>query len=596
MKKVYCILIATVCLVSCNDVLDKYPLDMITDGVVWDNKQLVDAYIVGEGYGRMYILTNETPYSTSQNWEASHDWNGPFIINELADECIRNWVYGQSNFKYGLLYVNGGLLEWWENAYAINRAMNIALENLLSSSLEDVFKKSRMAEIRFLRAYNYFAMVKRYGGVPLITKVQQTSDPEEELYPSRAKEQDIYDFIIAEMDDIADDLFSRSPETAGRPTKWAAMALKCRAALYAASIAKFGTVQLGGIVGIEAGRASDYYQKACDAAQVIINDGVHSLYRADADKVVNFKNIFLVKNNPEAIWVLKHNYNDMAAGGNGWIWDFFQCPKPMAWGGGGNQNAPYLEMAESFEYIDGRPGTLDRQAIQEGLWTTEQLWTGKDPRFFASIWTHNTPWQGGLVDFHNGLLLPDGTMITSSSYEGVPAQGNQSVDYSFGSGFGVMKYLEESHSNMGERGTSGTDWQLFRFGEVLLNYAEAAFELGKTNEALDAVNQIRSRAGISLLTAIDREKIYHERKVELAFEGHRYWDLRRWRKAVDVLTVPEGGRGLRFILDYETRKYRIMVINMEPTSTPLFYERNYYFPITLTRTGINPKLVENPGY
>lgn len=126
--------------------------------------------------------------------------------------------------------------------------------------------------------------------------------------------------------------------------------------------------------------------------------------------------------------------------------------------------------------------------------------------------------------------------------------------------------------------------------------AEAAFELGETGEALEAVNDIRKRAGISPLESVDRDKIRHERKVELAFEGHRYWDVRRWRIAVDVLSKPNSG--LRYILDYETGKYQLQILdNVDGTGTsPNFYEHNYYFPITLSRTGNNSNLQENPGY
>jgi hypothetical protein len=252
-------------------------------------------------------------------------------------------------------------------------------------------------------------------------------------------------------------------------------------------------------------------------------------------------------------------------------------------------------MAEEFEYVDGRSGKLDRDAIQQGVWTTEELWNGKDPRFFATLWTMNTSWKGGLVDFHYGIILPDGSTLTDGSYDGILARGQQSP-YPIFTGFGIMKYLEEGKDNMGDRATSGTDWQLFRYGEILLNYAEAAFELGKSADALGAINQLRDRAGIALLSSIDREKIRHERKVELAFEAHRYWDLRRWRIAEKELTINRSG--LQYSLDYNTRKFKLLVVeNIDGTvSPPLFYDYNYYFPITLVRTGNNPKLVENPGY
>lgn len=595
MKKIiYIFLTGFFILVSCSeDLLDRKPLDMVSDAQVWGDQVLIDLYLTNV-YLQMPILLNETP---NQDWASSEDWNGPFIINEISDECKRNWIFGQASYiKNSGIRVNGGILEWWEKSYTAIRTLNEFIMRMPDAPVEEGFRTRRLAEARFLRAYNYFSMVKRYGGVPLITEPQPIDASEEELYRKRDKEQVIYDFVISEMTAIADDLPVKGQDNYvyGRPTKHTAQALKCRAALYAGSVAQFGTVQLDGIVGIST-PASNYYQIAYDAATEIINSGVYELYDADNDKVVNFKNVFLVEDNSEVIWAKLHDNVQRNLGGNGWIWDFFQCPKPHGWNAG-NQSAPYLEMAEEFEYVDGTPGALNRAAIQTGVWSIDEIWGNRDPRFYATIWTQNTPWQGTLVDFHNGIRLPDGTIETSGAYEGVPAKGNQMVDNSFGTGFGVMKYLDERKSNMGERATSGTDWQLFRYAEILLNYAEAAFELGKTDDALNAVNQIRSRAGIAALTSVDRNKIYHERKVELAFEGHRYWDLRRWHLAEDELNINRSG--LRYILDYETEKFQVQVIDRidGTTENPRFLPENYYFPITTGRTGNNPNLVENPGY
>jgi hypothetical protein len=255
-------------------------------------------------------------------------------------------------------------------------------------------------------------------------------------------------------------------------------------------------------------------------------------------------------------------------------------------------------MIEEYEYIDGTPGTWDRDAVQQKLWTTDELWANRDPRFYASICTQNTIWKGVPLQFYYGLRKPDGSLIYDGSYEGVAAKGNQvfTTIERTGTGFGVLKYLDENKNMFGPVADSGTDYLVFRYGEILLNFAEAAFELGKTNEALDAINQIRRRAGVAELTSVDRNAIRHERKIELAFEGHRYWDLRRWRTAVNDLT--RSFSGIDYILDYETRKYQIQV---RPhidgiTNQPVFHEYNYYLPITLARTGNNPNLVENPGY
>ncbi|MDR1981259.1 MAG: RagB/SusD family nutrient uptake outer membrane protein [Tannerellaceae bacterium] len=575
------------CLPSCVDsVLDKKPLDIISDDIVWDDPNLVDAYLASQ-----YANTNIFELERSGDGEYWDNVGGILNIGLISDES-GNTAWSVTNpfrYKTGGLNISGGLLEWWERPYAIIRNLNVLIEKLPESSGEPDFIASRVSEARFLRAFNYFAMVKRYGGVPLMTKALPLDAPREELYPTRNSEQEIYDFVISEVDAIEEAL--KGTTEFGRSTQGAALALKCRAALYAGSIARFGTVQLNGLLGIPQAQASTYYQKAYDAAKKIGECG-YALYNADEDKAVNFRNIFLKKRNSEIIFVEQHDYNQ-----NVWRWGFFNCPKPHGYDAG-MSTVPYLEMAEEFEYADGRPGTLDRNAIQQGLWSMEELWGGKEPRFFATLYTNETPWKGGYVDFHHGLIGGDGVLYEDKqqAWNGTPAWGNQYTgENNFGTGFGVLKLLEESSTeNIDER--SGTDCIVFRYGEVLLNLAEAAFELDRIGEALEAVNQIRDRAGVARRTSIDRDAIRHERKVELAYEGHRYWDVRRWRIAVSELSKP--GSALRYILDYNTRKYKLQVLpDYDGTTTPpRFYEQNYYLPITLTRTGANPNLVENPGY
>lgn len=598
-KLIYFSLLGLLTFSACQkDVLDKQPLNIISDATLWNDPALIDGYLT-QLYAQTAVFVQETPgYTVGWNgaWDTSEQTGGPFYINEIADEAKAGWAVfiNSSAFKAGGLKIGGGFLEWWEMSYQTIRSLNEFIERVPSSPVDASVKKLRTAEARFLRAFNYFAMVKRYGGVPLITKVQNVGDSKETLYPARDSEQKVYDFVNSEIDAISADL----PEVAtdyGRPTKYTALALQSRAALYAGSIAQYGTIQLSGLLGIPAASANTYYQKSYDASNAIINSGKYALYNADADKVKNFKNIFLVKQNSEIIFAKQHDGISNFSGGNAWSYDFLQCPKPHAWDAG-NEDAPYLEMAEEFEHIDGTPGTLDRTAIQQGLWSMNQLWANKDPRFFATIYTMGTPWKGTIVDPHNGLLLPDGTIQTDGSYNGIAALGTQKVNNQFFTSFGVMKLLDENADNSQWISKSSTDYTVFRYAEVLLNLAEAAFELGKTGEALGAVNQIRTRAGIASLANIDREKIRHERKVELAFEGHRYWDLRRWRTAVSVLSVNRSG--LRYILDYTTGKYQLQVIeNADGTvAPPAFYPYNYYFPITIARTGNNPNLVENPGY
>ena len=597
MKKIIFIFIACLLgIMSCNKaVLDKVPLNIISDATLWNDQNLIDAYLT-EVYTQMPILTMDC----FGNGFWGYLYYGEFAINNVSDECKASWNQDFQPFKCGGLKIAGGLLEWWENAYSNIRTLNEFIERVPNSPVDASFKKERVAEARFLRAFNYFSMVKRYGGVPLITKTQQTTDSQESLYPKRANEQAIYDFVLAECDSILNSLNIKNSPDYGRPTQGAALALKCRAALYAGSIAQYGTVQLNGVIGIEPSKATAYYQQAYNAAKQLINSGNYALIDNNADKVMNFRNIFVTKNNSEAIFVGTHNTSDGNAGGQGWSYDFMQCPYPNAWGAG-NNDGPYLEMAEEFEHIDGTTGKLDTTAITKGLWTTDQLWGNKDPRFYATIYTQNMLWKGKVIDYHRGILRPDGIIQTDGSYGGIKATGAQDpeilgISWLISTGFGVLKYLDESKDNSGERATSGTDWIVFRYAEVFLNLAEAAFELGKTGDALNAINQIRNRAGIALLTEVDRDKIRHERKVELAFEGQRYWDLRRWRTAVQELSVNRSG--LRYVLDYTSGKYKLMVIhNIDGiTPSPAFFTQNYYLPITLARTANNKNLIENPGY
>lgn len=609
MKKILIYLLISVIaipsLMSCSDVLDKAPLDIISDDAVWSDESLIEAYLV-QCYYHMSFFANE---SGGSGWSGDSFFPG-FVINEVTDECQAQWRdWGDAmvgyNYKFGNLKISGGLLEWW--GYNPIRKINEFIEKVPDSPLGEGLKTTRVAEARFLRAFAYFAMVKRYGGVPLITKTQHLDDPEEELYPARDKEADVYDYIISEAEAVSEILPEEADEL-GRATKYAALALESRAALYAASIAQFGTVQLDGVVGIPADKAQSYYQTSATASKKIIDSGKFALYDEDDDRTENFKNIFRVKNNSEVIFAKRHDSNNgLISGGNGWAWDFFECPRPQGWNRG-NLDGPYLEMAEEFENIDGTSGKLDRSKIETGLWSMEELWGNKDPRFAASIYTQETPWQGAFVDYHNGLLLSDGSILTSDSYNGVLCTGDQDL---LGTNFGIMKYLDESHDNMsgtnGAWATSSQDFLIFRYAEVILNYAEAEFELGNSNDALDAINQIRSRAGIAKLGEVTRENIRHERKVELAFEGQRYWDLRRWRTAVKDLT--RSFSGLQYILDYDSYKaheedsssplkYKLKVLEHidYSSSDPVFKEENYYLPITIARTSSNEKMVENPGY
>lgn len=635
MKKIHVIIIFLGCLLSsCKDsLLEKAPLDRFTDAVVWKDPALIDAFLLSQ-YAYTPVMINDAT-TVFSSWDGSpmnrdprssnlRYWFGnsaqtfgPGLSIEISDEAKYTsgaWANVAAEKAWGIS-IDGGVMEWWDNAYYTIRNLNEFIERVPSSPLNERLKATRVAEARFLRAFCYFAMVKRYGGVPLLTTVPQLDSPESLLYPERNTEQELWDFILKETKEIAEILPSVQDEY-GRATSWSALSLHSRAALYAGSIAKYGTLHANKLTGLPAGLSSAYFQMAYDASDKIIKEGPFSLYKADIQgsnvdaRVQNFKNIFLVKRNSEIIMAKQHGGKSFDPGGgtSTWSWDICHAPRPSVWGQG-NYQAPYLELVEAFEYADGRPGTLDRNYVQSRLWTMKELWEGKDPRFYASIWTNGTPWRDAVasnfgkdtINFHRGLITEDGTMLTTftASYKGMPAVGDQSYFHAstgiLNTGFGIMKYLDPTANNMIWLMESRTDYAIFRLGETYLNYAEAAYELSKPNDALLAVNEIRSRAGIKELTSIDMEKIRHERRIELAFENHRYWDLRRWREAETKLT--RSFSGIQYVLDYTTRKYKVLIHDeIDGDQRPTFPKRCYYFPITKTRTGQNSNLKENPDY
>ncbi len=584
MKNIYYFLIISIFITcSCNKVLDKAPLDIISEGAVFNDPALAQAY-VNSVYSELSFLDRE-----GWGFEEVDATSG------LADEGRqgRSWHPLYTTWKAGRLDKNGGLEDLWN--YGTIRKVNEFLAKIEKNTTFDVStKKGMIAQMKFARAIIYFYMVKRYGGIPIITKAQAIDAPKDSLFVSRNKEVEVYDFIINEMDAIAGDLPTANTQI-GYPTKYAALALKSRAAMYAASIATWGKVDLNGLVGIPASEAQRFWQASYNASAAIITSGAFSLYnKLPNDKTENFRKLFLDENNSELIFSWQLTGANVTSN-----YDLFMSPYQFCPGWGGSNTSVYLEMVEEFENIDGTPGTFDRVKATSQPWDLRDLFAKKDPRFNATVYYEGTIWKGEPVENWGGIIKPDGTKITSGYYNGKPANGRS---YSAGgyaggviTGFNVLKYLDETLIPVAQSKTK-IDFIVFRLGEILLNHAEAAYELGKTNEALDDVNKIRDRAGIALLTNITRDKIRHERKVELAFEDQRWWDLKRWRIAVNAITRTFSG--IYTFYDVNTGKFKIEMNNNADGGVPAaFYEKHYYLPITPNRIANNPNLApENPGY
>jgi starch-binding outer membrane protein, SusD/RagB family len=563
------------------ELLDKKPLALISDAVVWDDPALTGAYLTNL-YGRITTLAGL--YAT--NWNTYDDANVYFSIVASGEGCS-NLPWNKTLIGQGLLNGSGGELEYFD--YAVLRDINIFLINLEKGNNTEDLKTQFNAQARFLRAFVYFEMVKRYGGVPIILTPQSIDADSATLFVKRNKEQEVYDLIGHECDTLAGIL--PSTDDPGRITKYAALALKSRAMLYAASIAKYGTLQLDGLVGIPASDANKYWQASLDASKEIMDDGRFSLFDKYPDKSYNYQMIFLEKDNSEVI--LAKKFFDINYGHS---WDDFENPNCnyTYWG---CTFSPSMQMVDSYDMLDGSDGTIDWANLKGSL---RSVILQKDPRCEASIMYNGTPWLGSrdTVALWKGTYTESGEKLLTefTSYNGRDVVGLDETTFQRPStGFLLKKFLDPTHK-FPITNSSYQDWLVFRYAEILLNYAEASFELnGVTAENLDAINQIRDRAGVATLPAVTLDKIRHERRIELAFEEHTFYDLRRWRIAEAELNTNRLAAFAYWHFDTAPNQFEYEVSDAEDFNR-VFKTAYYYLPIGEARINNNPNLKENPGY
>lgn len=591
LKSYICLLCTAALVFSCNDILETSSTKILTNEKVWSSKDAIDAYL-GQLYDEMQV----------EDFEYQPGTDGQYL-STLTDEAVRAYTWGSANQQL----IPEGIYGWW--GYVQIRNINLFLESIgTASMLTESQRKMYEAEARFCRAFGYFAMVKRYGGVPLVTKVQRLEGVDvETLRLPRNKEYEIYDFIKTECRAIENMLpEERVDNEKYRATRYAVNALECRAMLYAATEAKYGNVQLDGLVGIPADKAEGYFKDAKAAAKKIIDSGKFALYSAKSDKAENFQYLFLDETsaNTEQIFTKAFDASD-----KGNSFDYFNAPQSFKLDYGCVTN-PTADFVADFEYVDGSDGALK---VKDGSGNPikyndpTDLFKDKDPRMLGSILYPFCPWQGGKVEVRKGIVKPDGTVVTASSlgdkYEGTNVtiaakDGTLTSTDVTKTGFYIKKFM--TPNKVVDWGKGEANWMVFRYGEVLLNFAEACVELGDNAEALAAVNQLRNRAGIAPRTSINRDQVRHERRVELAFENHRWWDIRRWHiadqllnatqfKALNPYLVWEDGKKV------EQMKY-IFKIEDAPKNTRTFLPKLYYERIPAEAISTNPNITQNPGY
>lgn len=580
---------------SC-DYLDVPPINIIQDDAIFNSESGITSYMTT----LYYDLPIEDFRYTQQGFNVSGKGQGR--LPNVSGEAMCSSSDDISTIGDGT---------WWGCwDYGKIRRVNYFLKNFpayKSNFQNTVLADAWMGEAHFIRAYCYFAMVKRYGGVPILREPQEYVGDIESLKVPRDTEKACYDFIAEDLDEA----FRLLPDNEeilgkGRATKYAALALKSRAMLYAGSIARYGTVDLNGLVGIDKALANDYFELAYKAVKELEKSKRFSLYRKNSDKEKNFAELFLAEDSPENIFCKYFQRNVNAHG-----WDVYFVPYQYRGNGFSSNMNPTLEFVEMFEHKDGTPANFAERAKDTYFDDPSELFQNMDARFGGSIIYPNAIFKGEPCSIQKGLIIEDGSKKeNATNYEeavytandgqvyhivGKSGSGNYSGNMT---GFFMRKYLNENmpQSEVIEN-YSEQHWIEFRYTEALLNGAEAAVEMGQhLDDALLWINDIRSRANIKQLSLSDLtvDKVRHERRIELAFENHTYWDLRRWRIADKEIETKQY-TGLCPYFDINKQKY----IFEEVAANKYYYTfdvKMYYERIPDGEIAKNEKLKQNPYY
>ncbi len=581
--------ILTVTFVACSDdYLNEPPLDRITENDVFNDKALTDAYL--------FQIYENMP------WDYLQDFGGGAgggahrdALTDLARSTY-SWTPATNQFRPGIWGTanNTWPLDWWGyfNVWKINYAIE-NIEKAPSNVYTDEERNNRLGELHFLRAFSYFEMVKRYGGVPIILEAQNPdTTPENEYFPERNTEKEVYDQVLADAQLAFNLLPNRWSSQKGRAPKWAAKALESRAALYAASIAKYSTVQLNGLVGVPASQADDYYQISLDASNLILAEGGFTLFDKYPNKADNYANLFIDETEDETIfrkiWLPFEK---------GHSYDLRNVPYSyrVDWG---SSMSPTKQLVDSYEVLS--TGLLPSESGSG--YDENNPWENRDPRLKGTILTNNDLFQGSPVEIWYGTEING--QVSTERGTGVGKDGIGIHPDATKTGFYVRKYLQDGPSPLFiKQFYSGQDGIIFRLGEIYLNAAEAAYELGMESSARDYIEPIRTRAGLQQNLRLQtysgtelRDRLRNERKLELAFEDQRYWDVRRWRIAEEALSIQvQGVRTLRRVDGFGNATFTYETFDAEPQKMN-FYSQQYYFPIGQGRINNNGKLKENPGY
>ena len=460
---------------SCNDALDIDPNDSYSDATVWQDQNLIKMF-VNDQYGALIGSNDFYRYSffSDESYQKYND-NG---CNYVRENILTSDNIGAVS----------DLLNYWNTGYRYLYNLNLFFTNIQTSDVDDEFKQTMIGEMKFIRAFIYFRLIRSYGGVPIIEEVFDINSDWSGV--KRNSYDECVDYIIKDLDEVITVLPDR-PSERNRASANAARALKSRVLLYAASPLN------------NPSNDREKWQKAADAAKELFDKG-YSL----SD---NYRDMFFDVTNDEYIFAKEYSetYSHWAGRNTASPGD-----------GGFGFATPTQNMVDAYETIDGEIPILDTKTGEvnpNSIYDPKNPYKNRDPRFYDCI-------------YYNGSTSIEGRVV--ETYQDGADMQTQDMTLT---GYYLRKFVDESEP-VSESYHYTMPYPFFRLAEIYLNYAEAEYHLGNEDVAREYVNKVRARKSVNM-PPIDEtgstllERIYHERQIELAFEGHRFFDLRRWRIA-----------------------------------------------------------------
>ncbi len=610
MKKiVFCLLSLVV--FGCNDdFVNTKPLDQLGESTVWTDPSLAEAFVseIYAGFGNGGFDEQMNASLTDETIFTHPGRNITTITESRSNPADPGWINGTLS---------------WGNMFLRIRACNLALSNLEAPKFTSPVLVDRLkGEVKFLRAYYYHQLIRYFGGVPIIDKPFSLNDSD--FLSPRNTWEECVNFIVKNCDEAAA-LLDGKTMVAGRANKAAALALKARVLIYAASdlhdmptakskssvLASYAKPEL---VGYVSGDRKARWEKARDAAKAVLDLPGYGYALnftnpvSSADGTANYMNASLARNGGEKE-ILIGRYFINAKQENGGRQGLFNGPNGYHnWAG----NTPVQLMIDDYEMMDG--SKFDWNKTEHA----SAPYTNRDPRFYASILYEGAPWKPRTSDVASKdpanqiqtgqYILPNGTTIF-----GLDTRKSSVEDWNGSyTGYYIRKFVDPNPAIIDQNTWQQIPWPILRYTEMVFNYAESLIELGDHATALLWLNKVRFRSGMPALTETGdalKERFRNEKRVEMYLEEQRYHDTRRWmiapttlgRKAngINITGVAKAGATIPnpYRFDPNAFSYTYKVFEIDPgKENRAWLDKMYYLPIHRDEMNRNNKLVQNPGY